>query len=436
MTLYNPENAIYLPAINKSFLSAVSKKLPKGRRFPHGVTPESLIFWKPNPLWHYPYLLHSIGQYRVGERPHLLMDRLNRIGSVLIGDSGGYQIGKGTLNGLKHVDKGPMAACDAVKAWREERDARRWIKEWIANECEYGMTIDMPLWATGASGLRSPFHRCSSDQLIAMTVQNLRYIDRFSPRESRWLNVIQGGDTYLDAIDWWSEVKWFRRGGYALAGSAGAAGGLVNLLMTVLFMRDDGAFEPGQDWLHVLGVSTPLWSVALTAIQRHLRKRNPALKVSFDSSSPVQLAGKYERVCLTPSFQNTMSTWTISSVAAPQRPSLARETCQDVFPFPRGPLGCRLKLNELNVREGPWEKRQFDSLSNALLVNHNIWVYLDAFSTANQFVANQDDQHVPADYLACLAVIEEAFMCSDASKASFVLERNFDLLQKVAPSTC
>ena len=44
---------------------------------------------------------------------------------------------------------------------------------------------------------------------------------------------------------------------------------------TVLMMRDEDAFVPAQDWLHMLGVSMAVWGVLLTAIQRELRSLNP-----------------------------------------------------------------------------------------------------------------------------------------------------------------
>lgn len=435
MELYNPEYATYLPAVNASYLNILKRKLPPGRRFPAGITPQDLLFWEDNALWHYPYLLHSIGQYKVGTRPNPMLDRAQRKKSVLIGDSGGYQIGKGTLAGLSFIKKGVMPADDAVAAWRKERVAREWIRDWLTQQCDYSMTIDMPLWATGSSGVNSPFHRCSSQQLIAMTVQNLRVLQEFSPPESRWLNVIQGGASYTDSIEWFRAVDWFRRGGWALAGSAGVAGGLVNFLMTVLIMRDAGAFKPGQDWLHVLGVSTPLWAVALTSVQQELRKINPAITVSYDSSSPFLLGGRFEQVCLRPELTQDVSTWTIRSVDAPQKPSYADPRSTDAFPYDHSPIGKRLKLNELNVRGGTWDERPYDSLSNALLINHNIWTHLDAFKRANDCFAAATRSAVPREYAQCMEVIRGLFDYDDAVSASFELEKHLLLLDRLAPMT-
>ena len=116
MELHNTSYAIYLPAVNTGYVSTVANPLPQGRRFPTGLTPQDLMFWEPNNNWHYPYMLHSIGQYPVGKAPHHAMNKANRTQSTLVGDSGGYQIGKGTLNGLKYVKSEPMLAADAVEA--------------------------------------------------------------------------------------------------------------------------------------------------------------------------------------------------------------------------------------------------------------------------------------------------------------------------------
>jgi hypothetical protein len=435
MNIADTRHAVYLPAVNPTYLNAVTKKLPEGRRFPHGLTPRDLMFWEDNALWHYPYLLHSIGQYRVGTRPNRVLDKDQRRKSILIGDSSGYQIGRGTLSGLKHVKAGPLTATEAMSAWRQEREARRWIHDWLSTQCDYGMTIDMPLWATSTTGAKSPFHRCSPQQLIDMTVQNLRLAERFSPAETKWLNVIQGGDNYLNAIDWFRAVSWFRRGGWALAGTAGTGGGLLLLLMTVLIMRDADAFSPGQNWLHVLGVSTPLWAIIMTAIQKELRRHNPELMVSFDSSSPLLVGGRFEQVSLSPAFTTQRSSWTIGAERAPQRPAYAKPTCQTKFPYDNSPLGKRLMLNELNVREGPWEPRQFDTLSNAMLINHNIWTHLEAFKRANDIAEQRCVDSIPKEFLDCLDVIQEAFACDSAIAATYKLERHVKLLERIAPMT-
>jgi hypothetical protein len=411
--LYADDHAIYLPAVNDSYATECAKELDPSRPYPAGLSLKDLVFWEPNGLWHYPYLLHSAGLYSVGALPDNAVTQRERSTSVLVGDSGGFQIGKGSMTGLSALRAGPMNANAAVAAWREEWKAREWIRGWLDTYADYAMTIDMPLWATSPDGASSPFHNCSAQQLIDMTVENLHFIDRFASGRAKWLNVVQGDATAAQIGSWWQAVKWFRRGGWALAGSAGAKGGLVNMLNTLLMMRDDGAFEPGQDWVHVLGVSTPKWAIVLSAVQRALRVDNETLRVSFDSSSPFQTAGRYEDVALSPDFTSDPRSWNMGTAKAPQSRLHVTSSPPMPFAYPQSPIGARLMLHHLSVRGGMWVKRQYDSVSNMLLTNHNVWVYLDAMKRANDLAAARDKLHVPPLYLSCIDLIEEAFTRDD-----------------------
>ena len=120
---------------------------------------------------------------------------------------------------------------------------------------------------------------------------------------------------------------------------------------------------------------------------------------------------------------------------APQRPAYAKESCGTAFPYAHSPLGSQLRLNELNVREGPWEPRQYDTLSNALLTNHNIWTFLDSFKRANELFDNQSNTSIPEDYLQCIELIGRLFAHDDAISASYELERHLKLLDSIAPMT-
>lgn len=200
--------------------------------------------------------------------------------------------------------------------------------------------------------------------------------------------------------------------------------------MTVLLMRDEGAFTEGQDWLHVLGVSTPLWSILLTAIQRNLRRVNPCLVVSFDSSSPFLEGGRYEDLCHSPNYSSDSKTWTIASTLAPQGPRYDDPSSTAPFPNQQSPIGKLLLLNHLNVRSGMWEKRNFDSISNAILVNHNVWTYLDAFQRANDLVSSGQTNCIPVEFADCLDLIDELFVSNDWLT---LLEKKVPFLNSIAP---
>jgi hypothetical protein len=165
--------------------------------------------------------------------------------------------------------------------WRDSGDTRKRIINWLDAHSDYAMTIDMPLWARLPQFKHTPFHKCSVQELIDLSVDNLKYIKVNTNGDTKWLNVLQGTEEN-DSKLWWDAVKRYRMGGWALAGGVGWRGGLENVLYYTLLMRDDNAFARGQDWLHVLGVSQPTWAVLLTAIQRAIRKhcKNPNMRVS------------------------------------------------------------------------------------------------------------------------------------------------------------
>ena len=420
--------AIYLPAVNDAFAGVLTKPLVKQRQFPKSLSVDDLAFWRSgNSLFHHPYILHSVGLHPIGSRIDNAITRIPKSSRILVGDSGGYQIGKGKLGGLKSL-KQAMPADAAVNAWDEADDVRSWIVNWLETNCQYAMTLDMPLWAVTETGKCSPFHRCSVSQLTSMSVDNLRYIDIHRQGNAKWLNVIQGIDEQT-TNEWFQAVKWFKQGGWALAGAAGVRGGLELLLKAVLMMRDEGAFEEGQDWLHVLGTSSVHWAITLTAIQRCLRKTNPKLTVSYDSSSPFQIGGRYERLCLTPKFGENYGDWNIGYVQSPQGEKYVGSS--EAFPV-SSPLGDQITLGDLNIYEQKYRKRRYDSLSLAMLSHHNTFIYLQSFDKANEIVFNETKKsQIPkfiCEYVAC---IENAF---DRSNWYSYLMKNQLLLSRHSKS--
>lgn len=415
--------AIYLPAVNEEFSRRVTQHVPPSRAFPAGLKLSNLAFWdRSNPLFYHPYVLHSIGQYKVGSVIDNGITRGGRTDRVLIGDSGGFQIGKGTLDGYKVLYKG-MSADAAVDAWINADNVRNWIVTWLETNCQYAMTLDMPLWAATNVGVDSPFHLCSSEQLTAMTVENLRYIEMHRQGKAKWLNVVQGVDEQTTK-DWFDAIKWFKYGGWALAGAAGAKGGLENILKTVLMMRDDDAFSEGQDWMHVLGTSTLDWAIMLSAIQKSLRKTNSKITISFDSSSPFQLGGRYEEACYLPTLDRNISSWKINREISPQ--GLVYVGSTERFPH-SSPLGDRMTLGDLNIYEGLYEKRRYDPISLTMLVHHNVYVYLKSVDMANERAfSNDSNRIVPQLYVDCMNVIFEAF---DRSNWYSYLESERSLLK-------
>ena len=406
MNTSSEEYAVYLPAVNLNYAQTLVSEIADDRPFPSEFSLGDFAFWEgKSGLWHHSYFLHSVGQYKVGASPDNAVTRRGADEGVLFGDSAGYQIGKGSLKGLTGLEA-DMTGLAAFDAWRSKDDVKAWIVGWLETYTNYAMTIDMPLWATLPHGEGSPFHKCSHEQLLGMTVENLRFIDRNRTGQTKWLNVIQGLDTG-GMLDWWSEVKWFGCSGYSFSAESGKRNGLRAVIEPLLVMRDENAFENDRDWLHLLGCSTAPWAIVGTAIQRAIRAdANPKLRVSFDSASPFQEACVRERYCKIPGFDVNRKSWSIPSSKAPQR----RKHVGSDSPVPfSSPLADKLTLGDLNVRVGKFEKNRFDRFSHLFLMNHNVWVYLQTFKEANDLVFTGDRSKIPIEFGECIDIIEEAF---------------------------
>ena len=305
-----------------------------------------------------------------------------------------------------------MTAEDACQAWRYAVDVKTWIVGWLETHCNYAMTIDMPLWATLQSGADSPFHQCSLQELTELTVENLKFIDKHRQGKTKWLNVIQGYDT-ATMQDWWNAVKWFDGSGYALSSSSARIRGLGALLEPLLIMRDDDAFRNGRDWLHILGVSTPVWSIAFTALQRAIRKTvNQNFRISYDSSSPFQNAAIRELYSQIPAFGTDVKNWGFKLDEFPHAHKYVGS--DEPLPF-SSPIADQLTCGHLNVRnEGAeFSTRQVDTLSLALVANHNIWAMLESFKRANDLVFATNRQDVPQSFSDAIDFIEHVFTVDD-----------------------
>lgn len=402
--------AVYLPAMQYHYASAVdNNKLLKGRDFPKDLKLTDLDFLNPkSKLWHYGYALYSAGQFTDARPKACAISNRDRKHTTVLGDSGGFQIGKGTLRGTEHLKKAKTSA-EVCELWRQSGDIRKWIVQWLEANSDYAMTIDMPLWAKFESNSKTPFHKCSVQELIDLSIGNLDYIKRNARGKTKWLNVLQG-TTPKDSKQWWDAVKGYRMGGWALAGNVGWRGGLENVLYYVLTMRDDNAFDKGQDWMHVLGVSQPTWAVLLTAIQRAIRQHcdNDKFRISYDSASPFQAGGRYQKVVRYPKFTKDIASWAMTMHEAPVNPIYADTGSDYHFPY-SSPIGDLLTLNHLNIRGGDLQKAAYDSVSNHLLTNHNVWVYVRGFLEANELAfmqASEADKAVPQKLIDMCAFIE------------------------------
>ena len=400
--------AIYLPAVNSSYARVGHLSHSEERHLPVGLALSDFEFWTGNSkLWNHKFLLHSVGNYGVGRSTKGSLFSRAKGSFTIVGDSGGYQIGKGKFRGIDGLYS-DMSADDAICAWNDGYDAKCWIIRWLDHYCDYAMTIDMPLWATLNRGRDSPFHLCSEAQLLAMSNSNLRIIQELTRGKTKWLNVVQA-TTLSNGLRWWDGVKWFKHGGWALGGVAGWRGGLYIMLNILLTMRDDNAFDPGQDWIHVLGVSQMRWDIFLTAIQNGLRRTNPQLQVSFDSATAFKQGGQRDEYAVAPALGSELKNWSIKFQGVEHLGIMADAAAPVPFPA-SSPLGDLLSMHHLLIDDSDFKSRRFDSLSNFMLINHSLWVFLDAGRRANAAAFTATQRNIPDEFARAIDVIEQAFL--------------------------
>ena len=405
MSMMSNDYAVYLPAVNANYARTIVADLPPDRSLPSGLSLEDFAFWQSDSsLWNHPYCLHSIGQYSVGSNTSNAMTHRSSAEGLLFGDSGGYQLGGGKLKGVDGLVPN-MSAEDACAVWRSRNEVKAWIVNWLEAYTNYAMTIDVPLWTTLPKYDGTPFHKCSIEQITGLTVENLRFIDEHRRGGTKWLNVIQGLDA-LGMLNWWDTVKWFDCSGYAFSVEAAKSHGLRAILEPLLTLRDEGAFSSGRDWLHMLGSSETRWAVLYTAIQMGLRETNPAMRISFDSSSPFQKAGRYQDYCQVPAFGSDGKGWSFKWEHVPR--SHIYHGSDRPLPF-SSPIADKLTLGDLNINPDQYSVKYFDSLSDLYVMNHNAWVYLSAFQQCNDLVFSGRNEGVPSRLKSCVDAVIEAF---------------------------
>ena len=88
-------------------------------------------------------------------------------------------------------------------------------------------------------------------------------------------------------------------------------------------------------------------------------------------------------------------------------------------------------MRDLVVDDSAMSGRRIDKFTNAFLMNHNAWVYLDAGRRANDAAFNHSNTPIPIAYGAVLDIIATTFNTGDWRS---VLDTNKALLEEVAPS--
>lgn len=402
LTPLQKDYAVYLPAISSFYSTYVAKqrlekfipddRVPQG--FDRGI--EGMNFLNPEQgYFTYKYGLYSAGHAQLDLNKALTQESMiqqrDRNNTVIVGDSGGYQIGKGVLKFDWLNFEGPEAT-----------KTRQKILEWLELTADWSMMLDVPTWAcdhihSPKTGLKS-FEDC-----LEKTAYNNKYFLDNRLGQTKFLNVLQGSD-WDTAERWYDGVKEFSdpKGPYAGREAEGWAMGGANMckmditLKRLMTLREDGLLE-GKDWMHFLGTAQLDWSCYLTLIQRQVRKHiNPNLTISFDCASPF-IATAHGLVYT--NAQHTNKRWSVIMDKAPDNKALSKSDIP--FPF-ASEFASRLTmgdicwyapgmLNKVN-KEG---KTSWDSFAYALMMGHNVECHIVAVQRAQQLMDIETAKYKP-----------------------------------------
>jgi hypothetical protein len=455
LTAAQQDYAIFLPAISSFYASYIGRQRTTAyvekNRMPAGMPDMESMNWL-NPqkgLFPYRWSLYSAGHANLDlNKPDPKEDMVrNRDSStIMLADSGGFQIAKGVWPG-RWADFTDRKA----EAQRER------VLKWQMGIATYGMTMDIPTWtfrdpvAAAACGIFS-----YEDAVRATQYNNEFWIaNRFG--DTRILNVLQGGN-HAEADHWYDLMKAYSDprkypdrhfNGWGMGGQNMCDVHLV--LKRLVHLIHDGLLEPGvHDWMHFLGTSKLEWAVLLTDIQRAVRQyANPRFTISFDCASPFLATANgqiYHSI-----FTENRSKWSyqMSATADDKKYATDNRTFRDAVmqdgihsAFEDSPISARLRIRDVCVyRPGDKNKigkegaTSWDSFSYALMMGHNVWMHIESVQRANR----RYDQGIAPDMMVhpndpnfdARRIIDRIFAARDRSKSLAIIDDHAKVWERI-----
>ena len=460
LTPLQKDYAVYLPAISSFYSTYIAKqrleefvpnsRIPAG--FDRGI--EGMNFLNEEQgYFTYKYALYSAGHAQLDLNKSLkqesMIQQRDRSKTMILGDSGGYQIGKGVLK----FDWLNFEGKDANKV-------RQQILEWLELTADWSMMLDVPTWA--CDHIHSPKTGLKTfDDCLDKTKFNNEYFLKNRLGQTKFLNVLQGSD-WDTAEKWYNGVKEFSdpkiwkdkaAEGWAFGGANMCKMDIT--LKRLMTLREDGLLK-NKNWIHFLGTAQLDWSCYLTSIQRQIRKHiNEEITISFDCASPF-IATAHGLVYT--NAQHTTKRWSVIMDKAPDNKALAGSDIP--FPF-ESEFGRRLTIGDichyapgmLN-KIGKEGKTSWDSFAYALMMGHNVECHIKAVQRAQQLMdierakAKPDWRHwnklsakqagsdeysdwVPRNILYFDRFVEELFETKNKKEAFEMIERALPFLKSL-----
>jgi hypothetical protein len=448
LTAKQNDYAVFLPAISGFYATFVGKQRDPvtgpyvdPARFPQGLTDMEQLNWlnDQKALFPYKWSLYSGGHANLDLSKQDWSEDMVRNrdpNTLILGDSGGFQIAKGLWEGewrdpsspavqqkLKDLQgkkekrknaKGKEVEVDLAKEYQSLIDAaqkkRDSVLKWLDGISNYGMILDIPTWVIHDKFASAKCGITTLEEAVEATKYNNDYFMRhrrgIANGGTKFLNVLQGAN-HPDADRWYDIMKEYcdpvkypdtHFNGWAMGGQNMCDVHLI--LKRLVAMRYDNLLQEGvHDWMHFLGTSKLEWAVLLTVIQRNIRKYvNPAFTISFDCASPF-LATANGQVYFENVFPDN-DKWSYRMAPSADDKKYATDTrkwsdgvvTDGIYPrWENSPLSDLFKMKDIcyykpgdvnkNGKEG---KTSWDSFSYALLMGHNVWMHLTAVQEANR----------------------------------------------------
>jgi hypothetical protein len=506
--------AIFLPALSGFYATYVGKqRFPDANgnlyvetsRIPSDFeTGVEGLNWLNKDAAYFPYhwALYSAGHAELDVTKHSpkedMVRNRDRANSFILGDSGGFQIGKGVWEGEWNDPTGPevaqrmaeaqakgvefvpqlddagaakldkngnpkMTKIDHVKIYQSKLDAaqkkREQVLAWMDALMDYGMVLDIPAWV-GRSPVGAKNSGISNyDQAVSATKYNNEYFIKHRNGNCKFLNVLQG-ENHAQAEDWYQQMKDFCDptkydnpfNGWAMGGQNMCDVDLV--LRRLVALKFDGLLEQGHhDWMHFLGTSKLEWACLLTDIQRAVRKyHNPNFTISFDCASPF-LASANGQIYIQTETEDR-SKWTYRMVPSVDDKKYAQDTrrfrdavLQDKLfaSFTDSPISSRTLIKDVCIyapgdlnKIGKEGKTSWDSFSYAIQMGHNVWSHVSSVQEANR---QYDAGLCPAmlvqerfERVYFRDIVDAIFSADDRATAEAIID-GFDKFWQAIPGT-
>ena len=405
LTATQNDYAYFLPATSGFYSTFIGKQrygnYVDPARIPASFTSgvESLNYLEPDKgAFYYDHCLYSAGHANLDlnkqdDSEDMFRNR-NRSTSWVLGDSGGFQIGKGVWEADWKDPNCPKAA-----------KKRAQVLTWMDSLMDYGMCLDIPAWVARSPAGRAATKINTYAEAVQGTYINNDYFINNRNGNCKFLNVLQG-ENHPDADDWYDRMKKYcdpkqysnHFNGWAMGGQNMCDIHLV--LKRLVALRYDGLLEKGeQDWMHFLGTSKLEWAVLLTDIQRAVRKyHNEQFTISFDCASPFLATANGQIYIQTETEDRTKWVYRMQSSADDKKYSTDTRLFKDAVVqdgifgnFESSPIIDQVQIKDICIygpndmnKLGKIGKTSWDSFSYAIMMGHNVWMHINAVQEANR----------------------------------------------------